>query len=142
MSRSRWRRWSLVCLGVLAGCQTTAWRPDFNSANPPDRTAAVEATMRKYRPDLDAPFTPPYDDPKFREDLCWLVVLLQSDDPAARFLAIEALSSLVDERNGYDYAAPLPERAVAIQRWTNWLSEKGLLTETPLAPVGLLPPPA
>ena len=130
----------LVVTG-LGGCAVDAFKPDFASPNPGSRTAAVEATMRRYRPDLEAPFTPPYGDPRFREDLRWLVVLLQSDDPAVRFVSIEALASLVGERHGYDAADPLPERAVAVQAWTDWLFEQGLATGSKLPPIGLLPPP-
>ncbi|MFM1890698.1 MAG: hypothetical protein RLZZ565_1455 [Planctomycetota bacterium] len=124
-----------------SGCAIDAFTPDFASASPGSRTAAVEATMRRYRPNLDAPFTPPYDDPRFREDLQWLVVLLQSDDPAVRFVSIEALASLVGERRGYDASDPLPERAVAIEAWTTWLYEQRIATASPLPPIGLLPPP-
>lgn len=123
------------------GCAIDAYTPDFASASPGSRTAAVEATMHRYRPDLDAPFTPPYGDPQFREDLQWLVVMLQSDDPAVRFVSIEALASLVGERRGYDAADPLAERAVAIEAWTSWLYERRIATASPLPPIGLLPPP-
>ena len=131
----------MLVLPGPAGCAVDAYKPDYASANPGNRTAAVEATMRRYRPDLEAPFTPPYGDPRFREDLRWLVVMLQSDDPAVRFVSIEALASLVGERRGYDAADPLPERAVAIQAWTDWLFEQGLATRSTLPPIGLLPPP-
>jgi hypothetical protein len=133
----------VVVTGLLGptGCAIDAYTPDFASASPGSRTAAVEATMHRYRPDLDAPFDPPFDDPQFREDLQWLVVLLQSDDPAVRFVSIEALASLVGDRHGYDAADPLPERAVAIQTWTDWLYERGIATGSPLPPIGLLPPP-
>ena len=131
----------VLVLAGLGGCAVDAFKPDYASANPGNRTAAVEATMRRYRPDLEAPFTPPYDDPRFREDLQWLVVMLQSDDPAVRFVSIEALASLVGERHGYDAADPLPERAVAVQAWTDWLVDEGLATRSPLPPIGLLPPP-
>lgn len=139
------RELSLVALVMVlagpSGCAVEAYKADFASANPGSRTAAVEATMRRYRPDLAAPFTPPYGDPSFCEDLQWLVVMLQSDDPAVRFVSIEALASLVGERHGYDAADPLPERAVAVQAWTDWLVDEGLATRSPLPPIGLLPPP-
>lgn len=98
--------------------------------------------MRRYRPDPDAAFVPPFSDPQFQSDLRWLVVMLQSDDPAVRFVAIEALDSLVGERHGYAAANPLPERAVAVQRWTDWLYARGLATSSVLPPTGLLPPPS
>lgn len=134
-----WSVASAIQLG-LGACAIDAYQPDFASANPGNRTAAVEATMSRYRPNLEAPFTAPYDDPRFREDLQWLVVMLQSDDPAVRLVSIEALASLVGERHGYDPADPPPERAVAIVAWTDWLYAKGLAEASPLPPIGLLPP--
>ncbi len=125
---------------AAAGCATTAWSPDFASDNPPQRTAAIEQAVRTYRPRLDAAYTPPLEDPAFRRDVSWLVVMLQSWDPATRLLAIEALESLTGTSEGYDPAAPLPERAAAIERWVGWLRDRGFIGDETLPPIGLPSP--
>jgi len=55
-----------------------------------------------------------------------LVAELDSDDPAVRLYAIQALQHLSGgERYGYDYFAPDDLRAVAVARWQAWLSGDG-----------------
>ena len=49
-----------------------------------------------------------------------LIGMLDSDDPATRFVAIHALERLTGQTLGYDYAAPSWERASAVDRWTEW----------------------
>ena len=134
----------LATLSVsMVGC-VNAWKADFESPNPPDQTAAIVGTVNRYRPfderSAESAWTPPWTSERFREDVAWLVVMLQSDDPGVRFLAIEALDRLVGERNGYDASAPWPERAVAIETWANLLHDRGYVGDAPLPPAGLLPP--
>lgn len=133
----------LLLSGLSAGC-VSAWTPDFASPNPPDQTAAILAAVNRYRPfEQQSPATawsPPWSSEAFREDIAWLVVMLQSDDPGVRLLAIESLDRLVGERLGYDAAAPWSERAVAIATWANLLHERGYVGASPLPPAGLLPP--
>jgi len=130
-------------MAMIAGC-VSAWTADFESANPPDQTAAIVGTVNRYRPfderSAESAWTPPWTSERFREDIAWLVVMLQSDDPAVRFLAIESLDRLVGERHGYDASAPWPERAVAIETWARVLHERGYVGGSPLPPAGLLPP--
>jgi HEAT repeat protein len=93
---------------VFGGCGPTI-QADFNSAEPAARNAAiVEAASkgdRKAVPDL--------------------VRMLDSDDPATRLLAINALEKLTGERMGYDYTAPEHERARAVDRWQGWVNGQG-----------------
>ena len=49
-----------------------------------------------------------------------LIVLLDSDDPALRLLAINGLERLTGQTLGYAYADPEPKRMVAIDRWVHW----------------------
>lgn len=141
-SRDTAGRWlASLLVAAVGGCGSRGFAPDFASDNPPQRTAAVEQAVRRYRPRLEAPYAPPMQDPAFRSDVAWLVVLLQSWDPAERLLAIEALAALVGTREGYDPADPLPERAVAIERWVGWLREQGFIEGETLPPIGL-PAPA
>lgn len=54
-----------------------------------------------------------------------LIRVLDSDDPAARMLAIRALERITGETNGYDYAAPESQRREAVRRWQEWEAEGG-----------------
>ena len=52
-----------------------------------------------------------------------LIVLLDSDDPATRLIGILALERLTGQRQGYDHAAGLEERELAVVRWVEWYNE-------------------
>ncbi len=98
--RNSWILPAGVVAGCLAGCGPTI-RPDFNSAEPAARNAAiVNAAARG--------------DKSAAPDL---VRMLQSDDPATRLLAIEALERITGERLGYDPTDTEADRAQAIERW-------------------------
>lgn len=56
---------------------------------------------------------------------CQMVKDLESDDPAVRFYAIEALYRLTGERFGYDYYLDAEQRQPAMQRWRQWAAEQG-----------------
>lgn len=113
---------------------------DFSSPAPMDRSAAIEQAVRRHRPQPGRPWQSNLSDPSFRSDLAWIVVMLQSSDPAVRLLAIEALDALVGERLGYDAADPLPLRAVAIERWVEWLRAEGIVGTETLPPIGAVDP--
>lgn len=53
-----------------------------------------------------------------------LIVLLDSDDPATRLVAIRSLERLTGETLGYDYAAPVSERDAAVGRWVEWSRQR------------------
>lgn len=52
-----------------------------------------------------------------------LIVLLDSDDPATRLIGILALERLTGRRLGYDHAAGLEDRELAVVRWVEWYNE-------------------
>ena len=52
-----------------------------------------------------------------------LIVLLDSDDPATRLIGILALERLTGQTQGYDHAARLEERELAVVRWVEWYNE-------------------
>lgn len=58
-----------------------------------------------------------------RSKLANLIDQLDSDDPAARMLAIRGLEDMTGERLGYDPAAPEWQRDESIQRWRAWYAE-------------------
>lgn len=57
-----------------------------------------------------------------KKDLQALVEMLESDDPASRFVAVESLRRLTGESMAYDPSGPLGERAAAIDRWVTWVT--------------------
>ena len=57
-------------------------------------------------------------------DLDRLIEDLESDDPAVRFYAIEALERLTGEANGYSYYADEDARRQGVRNWRQWLDER------------------
>jgi len=53
-----------------------------------------------------------------------LVKDLDSDDPAVRLFAIQALEKLTGQRYGYDYYADEVQRKPALHRWQEWLAQQ------------------
>jgi hypothetical protein len=53
-----------------------------------------------------------------------LVKDLDSDDPAVRLFAIQALQKLTGERYGYDFFADEVQRQPALVRWQEWLAQQ------------------
>jgi len=53
-----------------------------------------------------------------------LIEQLESEDPAARMLAIRALEIRTGTTLGYDHAAPRWQRIEAVNRWINYLNER------------------
>lgn len=99
----------MLVAGGLAGCSLPGQRADWASTDPAERTLAIGRAAR-------AP-----DDESTRR----LIVLLESDDPCERMLAIESLRRATGETFGFDYAAPERERRSAVARWVVWANEDG-----------------
>jgi len=53
-----------------------------------------------------------------------LIEMLDSDDPAARFVAIGTLERFTGQTFGYDYADPEWERRQAVDRWVAWYDSR------------------
>ena len=87
-------------LGV-GGCGPPATEARFDSANPAAKMYAIEEAART----LDTSST------------AGIVEQLDSDDPAVRMLAIEALQLLTGETYGYRHYDPVYLRRAAIKRW-------------------------
>lgn len=88
----------------------------FGAPDPASRLYALVELIRTYRgPEATSSGTPP------RHLLEPVVAMLASDDPASRFMAMEALRSLTGVAMGFDPAAPVAERAPAIQKWKQWV---------------------
>ena len=102
-------------LGVSA-CAPPIPDGGFHGPQAASQIYAAIKLVRTYRgPDATASGIPP------RAALEALVGMLDSSDPASRFVAVEALRDLTGETFGFDPSDPLPERATAAQRWKTWV---------------------
>lgn len=81
--------------------------PDFRSPEPAARNAAIVRAAAG----------------EDRGSLHDLVRMLDSDDPATRVLAIQALERLTGERLGYDPGGTPEQRRQAADRWQGWVKE-------------------
>lgn len=90
-----------VTVLVMTGCGPPATEARFDSANPSAKLYAIEKAARSG--DTSA--------------LPQLVEQLDSDDPAVRLMAIEALRRLTGEDHGYCHDDPALLRREAIKRW-------------------------
>jgi HEAT repeat protein len=53
-----------------------------------------------------------------------LIGFLEAEDRRIRFKSFQALSGFAKQDFGYEFGAPEPERAAAVERWKTWWSEK------------------
>jgi hypothetical protein len=61
---------------------------------------------------------------RIEEAIPQLVDSLEDEDPSVRFYAIEGLRRISGTDNGYDYKAPVHERAASVERWREFLNAK------------------
>lgn len=92
--------------GTPAGCKKSV-EPDFESAFPQDRFAAIAEARRTN----DSAAVRP------------LIAQLASDDPLVRLAAHDTLLQITGEDQGYDPAGPRHEREAGILRWLAWYDE-------------------
>src|ERR1051325_8773704 len=110
LSRSWMSVWRRVLLGAgvsVVGCAAPRDPPVVGHPSPEINIAAMRRAARDR--DLSAAKS--------------LVHELESDDPAVRFYAINALQRLTGLRMGYEFFAPQEERAAAVGRWREWLEQ-------------------
>jgi hypothetical protein len=93
----------------LMGCIPSE-KTDFNAAGPSKRLHAI---VRASGNDADP------------RSLPRLVEQLDSQDPAARMLAIRALEHRTGTTLGYNHTDPEWKRQEAIERWVNYLESGG-----------------
>jgi len=97
---------------VLAGCGDSFDREvglsDLQDPNPTIRIMAIKWAGEN----------------KIEGALPQLVDSLEDEDPSVRFYAIEGLSRIAGTDNGYDYKAPVQERAASVERWREFLNAK------------------
>ncbi|MBX3358927.1 MAG: HEAT repeat domain-containing protein [Phycisphaeraceae bacterium] len=88
---------------AVCGC-ASAPPPSFDSYSPDSRLNAIRIAVQS-------------DD---RRAIPSIVSLLDDDDAAVRLYAITSLKYFTGEDLGYDYAAPVWDRRVAVDRWVEW----------------------
>lgn len=94
---------------LLAGCGGPG--PRSKSLVDPDPASKIPAIKEAARE-------------KNEQSATQLVKDLDSDDPAVRFYAIQALQRLTGETFGYRYYDDEQQRKPALQKWNEWLSER------------------
>jgi len=98
-----------VALAWLSGCAPPISEGGFDSAQPAAKLYAIRRAGAARNSDAV---------PK-------LIEQLDSDDPAVRMFAIEALARITGERRGYGPYAPPYERDMAVARWVDWYKASG-----------------
>ena len=120
---------AIVCGGIsclLGAC--TAPRPDYvvTDPDPGVKIPAIKQSVARHADDAAT--------------VRQLVKDLDSDDPAVRFYAIEALCRLTGERKGYNYFESDPEvRRPAVDRWRAWVIDQGMTMPQSLTGVATQP---
>lgn len=97
-----------LCVG-LPGCADAGRAEGFQEADPAARMRAIRGAAGA----------------NDRESLRDLIRSLESDDPAERLLASQALSRRTGLSFGFDYAADRSSRQAAVQRWVDWYQGVG-----------------
>ncbi|MDX2148693.1 MAG: hypothetical protein SFZ23_14365 [Planctomycetota bacterium] len=97
-----------IVLTAMAGCYSPAAR----TLDSPDPNARIEAAARA---GIE----------QDRSAIAGLIMMLRSDDAAARLAGITALHQITGERLGYEHAAPERERLAAADAWEAWLEREG-----------------
>ena len=102
-----------VGLSLLLGacglaCSAPRPAPNIADADPTVKIAGIkQAVARKDRAALPA-----------------LVEQLDSDDPAVRLFALEALERFAGERFGYEYYFDEQQRKPSLAKWQEWLRQQ------------------
>jgi len=72
---------------------------------------------------LDAVVEAAQKDDRSPETIRHIIEQLDSFDPAMRMISIRTLERLTGETLGYDYAAPVWERSLAVDHWVDWYEQ-------------------
>jgi hypothetical protein len=100
--------WVLGLAALGGSCTAPQPAPNIADPDPQVKIAGIKQAVAK-------------DD---RASLPALVKQLDSDDPAVRFYAQEALERLAGERFGYEYYLDEDERKPSLARWQEWLKKQ------------------
>lgn len=92
----------------FAGCQDPRGPVSINSDDPDLKIQAMKQDVTHCN----------------RADIPKLVSSLQSDDPAIRFYAVQALRRITNDDFGYRFYEDDDQRAPATARWQAWLKQQ------------------
>jgi hypothetical protein len=96
-----------LALGGLS-CTAPTPKPDIKDPEAAVKIAGIREAMSK----------------RDRSALPALVAQLDSDDPAVRLFAIQALGKFAGERFGYEYYLDEDQRKPALAKWQEWLKQQ------------------
>src|SRR2546423_12625838 len=115
--------WAMLAtaLGII-GCSAPRGPIEVTNPDPSGKIPAMKKAVREH--DLKV--------------VRQLVKDLDSDDPAVRLFAIQALEKLTGQRYGYEYYADEVQRKPALSAWQVWLGQAGGVPTPP--PGGGSPP--
>ena len=104
---------SMVLALVGLACTAPRSAPNIADADPTVKIAGIkQASATKDRAALPA-----------------LVDELDSDDPAVRLFALEALERFAGQRFGYEYYLDEVQRKPSLARWREWLKQQQATSE-------------
>jgi hypothetical protein len=99
---------AMTVTGGLTGCGPPRGSQYVDNDDPDVKIPAIQQAVRT----------------KDKKAVPVLVNDLDSDDPAVRFYAIEALRRLTGDTMGYNYYEDEDVRKPAVERWKAWLKEQ------------------
>jgi hypothetical protein len=102
--------WGIV-LALALGVGCVAPRPPLSVKDPDPSIKIPAMKVAVEKKDLAA--------------ACQMVRDLESDDPAVRLYAIEALFRLTGERFGYLFYADDDQREASVKQWRHWAAQQG-----------------
>ena len=99
---------SVALILAISGCTAPRGPIEVTNPDPSGKIPAMKKAVREHD----------------RTVVRQLVKDLDSDDPAVRLFAIQALQKLTGQRYGYDYYADEVQRRPALERWQEWLAQQ------------------
>jgi hypothetical protein len=100
--------WCVLLAGMGGSCTAPRPAPNIADPDPTVKIAGIKQAVAK----------------RDRSALPALVQELDSDDPAVRLYAMEALERIAGERFGYEYYLDEEQRKPSLARWREWLKEQ------------------
>jgi hypothetical protein len=91
---------------LIAGCDAPPIKPVLTDSDPSIKIPAIELAVQK----------------NDRSAISVLIKSLESDDPAIRFYANDALKKLTGQDFGFLYYEDDEARRPAVKRWQGWLA--------------------
>ena len=107
---------AVITLALIAGCDAPPIKPSLTDPDPSVKIPAIKLAVQN----------------NDRSAIPVLIKSLESDDPAIRFYANDALRKLTRQDFGFLYYADDEVRRPAVKRWQAWLASDTGSIGTPL----------